>query len=110
MCSAINVTNDAWSQAQLGLNLGVWVFAPSLTMLLQLSLPPCHSPALGMLITSTYNRQWQCSTPRSPPLMPSHAVNFAAAFDLSVISPLNPSLLSEAGLTAGLAAVAVELR
>ena len=33
-----------------------------------------------------------------------------AAFDLSVTSPLNPSLLSEAGLTAGSAAVAAELR
>ena len=32
------------------------------------------------------------------------------AFDLSVTSPLNPSLLSEAGLTAGSAAVAAELR
>ena len=33
-----------------------------------------------------------------------------AAFDLSVTSPLNPSLLSKAGLTAGSAAVAAELR
>ena len=33
-----------------------------------------------------------------------------AAFDLSVTSLLNPSLLSEAGLTAGSAAVAAELR
>ena len=33
-----------------------------------------------------------------------------AAFDLSVTSPLNPSLLSEAGLTAKSAAVATELR
>ena len=33
-----------------------------------------------------------------------------AAFDLSVTSSLNPFLLSEAGLTAGSAAVAAELR
>ena len=33
-----------------------------------------------------------------------------AAFDLSVTSPLNPSLLSEAGLTAGSAAVSAELK
>ena len=33
-----------------------------------------------------------------------------AAFDLSVTSPLNPFLLSEAGLTAGSTAVAAELR
>ena len=33
-----------------------------------------------------------------------------AAFDLSVTSPLNPALFSEAGFTAGSAAVAAELR
>ena len=33
-----------------------------------------------------------------------------AAFDLTVTSPLNPSILSEAGLTAGSAAVATDLR
>ena len=33
-----------------------------------------------------------------------------AAFDLTVVSPLNPTLISEAGRTAGSAAVAAELR
>ena len=33
-----------------------------------------------------------------------------AAFDLTVVSPLNPTLISEAGHTAGSAAVAAELR
>ena len=33
-----------------------------------------------------------------------------AAFDLTVVSPLNPTFISEAGRTAGSAAVAAELR
>ena len=43
-------------------------------MLLLLSLPPrCHSQAWAVLITSTYSRQWQCSTPRSPSPIPSQS-------------------------------------
>ena len=38
------------------------------------------------------------------------ASNWSAAFDHSVTSPLNPFLLSEAGLTTGSAAVATELK
>ena len=55
-------------------NLLVWAFAPSLIMLLLLSLPPCHSQAWAVLISSTYSRQWQCSTPRSPSPIPSRSI------------------------------------
>ena len=50
-----------------------------------------HTPPADILASN-----WLCGKP--------------AAFDLTVTSPLNPSLLSEAGLTAGSAAVAAELR
>ena len=43
-------------------------------MLLLLSLPPCHSQAWAVLIQSTYSRQWQCSTPRSPCPIPSRSI------------------------------------
>ena len=50
-----------------------------------------HTPPADILASN-----WLCGKP--------------AAIELSVTSPLNPSLLSEAGLTAGPAAVAAELR
>ena len=55
---SMSVTNDARSLAQLGKKLRVvQAFASSLSML-QLSLPPCHSRALAVQITSSYSRQF----------------------------------------------------
>eukprot|EP00731_Ephydatia_muelleri_P027206 Em0019g79a len=52
MCSAINVTDKAWSQHSMDQNLLAW----------------------AVLISSTYSRQWQCSTPRSPSPIPSRSI------------------------------------
>ena len=41
-------------------------------------------------------------------LVPNWSLGKPAAFDLTVTSPLNPSILSEAGVTAGSAALVVE--
>ena len=62
MYSAINVTNDSWSQAQFGPKFG------------GLGLRSLSIRALAVLITSTYSRQLQCSTPRFPSPMPSRLV------------------------------------
>ena len=57
-------------------------------MLLLLSLPACHSQAWAVLITSTYSRQWQCSTPRSPSPMLSQSILFRTPIPQKVLSEM----------------------
>eukprot|EP00731_Ephydatia_muelleri_P038808 Em0920g1a len=57
-------------------------------------LQTCHRACISAKAEAASN--WLCGKP--------------AAFDLTVVSPLNPTFISEAGRTAGSAAVAAELR
>ena len=84
------------------------------------------SPGLGLSLDPNEHQmaiKWWLgpnTSPGSPPcaLCPEPADILAsnwlcgkpAAFDLTVVSPLNPTFISEAGRTAGSAAVAAELR
>ena len=71
MCSAINVTSDAWSQAQLGLKFG-GLGLRSLS----------HHAAAAFIASLSFSgfgkagniHQWQCLTLRSPPLMPLQSI------------------------------------
>ena len=50
----------------------------------------------------------KCNTRLADVLVPNWSLGMPAAFDLTITSPLNPSTLSEAGVTAGSAASVAE--
>ena len=75
-------------------------------------LQTCHHACISAKAEagSGLGRAWPLHTRPADNLASNWLCGKPATLDLSVTSPLNPSLLSEAGLIAGSAAVAAELR
>eukprot|EP00731_Ephydatia_muelleri_P038663 Em0851g2a len=103
-CQAIDTTDSSWMQAQLslsrgGLGLRSLAHHSNAAFIASISTAGLASPSDNFLAdaVNSYNSfqlaLWQ-----------------ACCLDLTVVSPLNPTFISEVGRTAGSAAVAAELR
>eukprot|EP00731_Ephydatia_muelleri_P023608 Em0015g1191a len=126
---AIDTTNSSWIQAQLSLSrvlqalphhqiisLADAVNSYNSTISRPGSKPrPQRAPNGHQVVARAKHLTWLTSlcivsrTSLGSPRPPCSNIK-PAAFDLTVVSPLNPTFISEAGHTAGSAAVAAELR
>ncbi|KAL5484184.1 hypothetical protein EMCRGX_G020637 [Ephydatia muelleri] len=125
-CQAIDTTDSSWMQAQLSLSrvlqalpLGHHAVTCKRggdaisrhNKLRDVVLQTCHRACISAKAEAGSGLGHELRNTRPADILASNWLcGKPAVFDLTVVSPLNPTFISEAGRTAGSAAVAAELR